>query len=59
MEIKIDDWVLCPQTKDERDKPTIVAKVVDVDENIVTIKVKDGTVPIPRNYCRVVYVQDL
>lgn len=59
MEIKKDDWVLCPLTKDDRDKPTIVAKVVKVEDGIVTIQVKDGTVTMPLNYCRVVYVQGL
>lgn len=58
-EIKINDWVLCPLTKDDRDNPTIVAKVVKVEKNIVTIQLTNGTVPIPKNYCKVVYVQGL
>lgn len=59
MEIKKDDWVLCPMTKDDRDNPTIVAKVVKVENGIVTIQLKNGTVTMPLNYCRVVYVQGL
>lgn len=59
MKIKYGDWVLCPKTKDERDEPTIVAKVVKVEGNVVTIQLNNGTVPMPMNYCRVVYVQGL
>jgi hypothetical protein len=57
--IKIDDWVLCPLTKDDIAMPTIVAKVVKIEDNIVTIEIKNGTVTIPKKMCRVVYVQNI
>ena len=57
--MKVDDWVLCPLTKDDIDKPTIVAKIASIEGNIVNITVKDGTASIPKKWCRVVYVQGL
>ena len=56
--MKVDDWVLCPQTKDDVDNPTIVAKIHSIEGNIVNIKLAKGIVSIPKNYCRVVYVQN-
>lgn len=56
-EIKKGDWVLCPQTKDDVDEPTIVAKVDSVEEFTVNIILVNGTASIPKNYCRVVHVQ--
>lgn len=57
--MKKGDWVLCPQTKDDIDNPSIVAKIVEIKDNIVEIQLSKGTVTIPKNYCRVVYVQGL
>ena len=57
--IKKGSWVLCPLTKDDIYNPTIVAKVVDIDNlDIVTIQLSKGTVLMPKNYCRVVFVQE-
>ena len=57
--MKIDDWVLFPQTKDDIDNPTIVAKIDSIEKNIVYVKLVDGkTLPVPKNYCKVVYVQN-
>ena len=47
--MEINDWVLCLRTKDDRDEPTIVAKVVKIEESIVTIRLKNGTVTMPKN----------
>lgn len=56
--MKKGDWVLCPLTKDNKDNPTIVAKIHSIEDNIINIKLAKGTVSIPKNYCRVVYVQN-
>ena len=57
-EIKIGNWVLCPLTKDDADLPTIVAKVKNMNDKIVTVELAIGTVKIPKTYCRVVYIQN-
>ena len=59
MKIKINNWVLCPKTKDDLDNPTIVAKVVMVEKDIITIQLNSGTVTMPRSYCRKVFVQGI
>ena len=56
--MKPNDWVLFPQTKDDRDNPTIVAKIVSINDNIVNVSIGETTVPIPKTWCRVVYVQN-
>ena len=56
-EIEVDDWVLCPLTKDDIDEPQIVSKVVKVEEHVIHIAVENGSVGIPKKWCRVVYVQ--
>ena len=55
--MKKGDWVLFPMTKDDRDNPNVVAQVESIEDNIVNVKLKTGIIPIPLNYCRVVYVQ--
>ena len=55
-EIKKGDWVLCPQTSDNNDKPNIVAKVDSVEEHLVNIIVSNGIVSVPKKYSRVVTV---
>ena len=56
-EIKKDDWVLFPKTKDDRDNPTIVARVISVEDNIINVSIHNQPVPIPKSWCKVVYVQ--
>ncbi len=56
--MKVDDWVLCPLTKDDVDNPTIVAKIDSIDGNIINIKLTNGTVSIPKKWCKVVHVQN-
>jgi len=56
--MKKDDWVLFPQTKDDRDNPTIVAKIVAIEPTIVHVKIGYSTVPIPKSWCKIVYVQN-
>ena len=51
------DWILCPRTAEDIDAPNIVTKVDRVEGNIVYIRVKDGAIPMPIKYCRVVYIQ--
>ena len=57
--MKIGDWVLCPQTKDDKGDPKIVAKITSIEGNIVYIQLKNGIVSMPKNYCKVVYVQGI
>jgi len=55
--MKKGDWVICPLTKDDIDKPTIVAEVYSVEDDIVNVNGTNGTIPIPKSWCRVVQVQ--
>lgn len=56
-EMNIDDWVLFPMTKDDRDNPTIVARILSIEKNIVYVSINNEPVPIPKNWCRVVHIQ--
>jgi len=55
--MKINDWVLFPLTKDDYDNPTIVAKVLSIEGNIVKVLINGEPVSIPKTWCKVVYVQ--
>lgn len=57
--MKVNDWVLCPLTEDDTENPTIVAQVDSIEDNIINIRLTDGTVSIPKSYCRVVHIQGI
>jgi len=54
--IEVGNWVLFPQTKDNKDNPNIVAKVISIDTNIVNVSISGQSLPIPKTWCRVVSV---
>lgn len=55
--MEINNWVLFPQTSDDTEGPNIVAKVLTVEEHVVTVELKNGTITVPKSQCTIVNVQ--